>query len=115
MSPFLTRTGYVAAALALFSAGLFALSIFGSSGHKSERIAAEPQADTRPSNTAFRYGPDVNHGRSDTPLNYTQQALREARGQTAMRERSPYQERTTYQARIGNPNIGLGLERPSGH
>jgi hypothetical protein len=41
--------------------------------------------------------------------------LREARGQTAMRERSPYQERTTYQARIGNPNIGLGLERPSGH
>jgi len=68
MSPFFTRTGYVAAVLMLLSAGLMALSIFGSSGHKAERMAAEPQADTRPSSTAFRYGPDVNHGRSDTPL-----------------------------------------------
>jgi len=115
MSPFFSRTVYVAAALALLSAGLIALSTFGSSGHKAERNAAAAQADTRPSNTAFRYGPDVNHGRSDTPLNYTQQALREARGQTAMRGRSPYQERTAYQGRIGNPNIGLRLERPSGH
>ena len=115
MSPFFTRTGYVAAALALFSAGLVALSIFGSSGHKAERSIGEAQADTRPSNTAFRYGPDVNHGRGDTPLNYTQQALREARGQAAMRGRTPYQERTAYEGRIGNPNIGRGLERPSGH
>lgn len=112
MSPFFTRTGYIAAALALFSAGLIALSIFGSSGHKAERNAAEAPADTRPASTAFRYGPDVNHGRSDTPLNYTQQALREARGQ-APNGRQP--ERSLYQARMGNPNIGAGLERPSGH
>jgi hypothetical protein len=32
-----------------------------------------------PRQQAFRYGPEINHGRSDTPVYARQQALREAR------------------------------------
>ena len=43
------------------------------SGESVKEIIVEPHPQ------AFRYGPEINHGRSDTPVYARQQALREAR------------------------------------
>jgi hypothetical protein len=43
------------------------------SGESTREIIVEPHPQ------AFRYGPEINHGRSDTPVYARQQALREAR------------------------------------
>ena len=39
--------------------------------------------DSKVSNAPFRYGPEVNHGRSDTPVYASQQALRQWRADAA--------------------------------
>ena len=62
---------------------------------------------------AFRYGPEVNHGRGDTPVNHAAQALKEARSGSMSAPVGPYgqsrQERP-YRGRIVDHGV-----RPSGH
>ena len=69
---------YVGAVVVLTSAGVIAVSLLSSpsasnvtiaSGAVEETIATgqKPQIVVRADGTAFRYGPEVNHGRGDTP------------------------------------------------
>jgi len=119
-------TCYLAAALALVTAGLIGVSVLTAPVEsqtseiqrpklvrKADRNPGEQQfTDTSRSGAAFRYGPQVNHGRGDTPVNYSQQALREARSVPVNQRMPPYQERW-----IGDPGIAMGFApvRSSGH
>jgi hypothetical protein len=47
------------------------------------------QIIVEPRQQAFRYGPEVNHGRSDTPVHAREQALREARAMAPAKVRRP--------------------------
>jgi hypothetical protein len=79
---------YLTAALSLAGgvvAGLVALT--GPVGSEPSRpplskiASADPgrQVIVEPHQQAFRYGPEINHGPSDAPVNARQQALKEAR------------------------------------
>jgi hypothetical protein len=79
---------YLTAAISLVGgvvAGLVALA--GPVGSEPSRpplskiASADPgrQVIVEPHQQAFRYGPEINHGRADTPVNARQQALKEAR------------------------------------
>lgn len=115
---------YLGAALGLLSAGFIGLSFFTSSSASNSENASRPVEGTtrtiissqktqivvRPDGKAFRYGPEVNHGRSDTPVYASAQALRDARATTALntKRRPMYQERTAQ-----GTTFGRGLS--SGH
>lgn len=127
MHLFLIITCYLAAALALVSVGVIGVSMLTSpveiAASDTQRPKLVRRADRRnPGEQAatdvprvgatFRYGPEVNHGRGDTPVNYSQQALKEARS-APLRQRKSYQER-----RIVDPGAAMGFApavRPSGH
>lgn len=119
-------TCYLAAGLALVGAGLIGISVLNAPFEsavsetprakfvrKADRNPGEQQfTDTLPAGKGFRYGPEVNHGRSDAPVNHSQQALREARSAAPIDPRmQPYRERRAYQERqVADPAV-----RPSGH
>ena len=62
---------------------------------------------------AFRYGPEVNHGRGDTPVNHAQQALKEARSGSVSAPVRP--DRQSHQVRPYRGRIVDHGVRPSGH
>jgi hypothetical protein len=113
-------TCYIAALLAFVSIGLVGVSVFTSPGAEPDGTGERPklmrradrnsgeqqQIPAQPPAGAFRYGPEVNHGSSDTRVNYSQQALREARSAAPARN---------------TPRQGYGrgadfvANRPSGH
>lgn len=88
MSMFALLAVYLTAAISLVGgivAGLVALA--GPVGSEPSRpllskiASADPgrQVIVEPHQQAFRYGPEINHGPSDAPVNARQQALKEAR------------------------------------
>jgi hypothetical protein len=114
---------YVSAALALVTVAGIGASMLtsptetASSGAKppklvrwADRNPGEQQPTDAPrAGAAFRYGPEVNHGRGDAPVNHAEQALKEARsGSNALPVR-PYTQ--SYPAR----RIVDHGTRPSGH
>ena len=118
---------YFAGAVALVSVGMMGWSMLAAPTtkmkadgerpkliRKADRDApGQPAEATRPSGD-FRYGPEVNHGRADTPVNYRDQALKAARlgpaaSAWARAPSKPYRD-GTYRA----PRIDPGT-RPSGH
>jgi hypothetical protein len=125
MHVFLIVICYLAAALALVSVGVIGVSMLRSPVETTASDAQRPKlvrradrnnpgeqqpTDAPRAGAAFRYGPEINHGRSDTPVNYAQQALKEARSASAslptpVRLYRQYQER-----RIVDHGV-----RPSGH
>lgn len=130
MSFFFMLTSYVAVVLSLVTGAFLALAVFtspvesessASNRPKSvkvdlaKHIVVEPSqpAQSPQLHQAFRYGPDANHGRSDTPVNARQQALNQARAGTPVKTRQLVQERA-----INNPGIAMGFApsiRSSGH
>jgi hypothetical protein len=118
---------YLAGAVALVSVSAMSWSMLTASGEKVNAEIQRPKpvrkADGNPiadrpieaphPNGAFRYGPEINHGRADTPVNHAQQALKEARSAPVRPRKKPYQER-----RIVDPGVAIGYApsvRPSGH
>jgi hypothetical protein len=94
MSPLASVATYLAAAGTLLGGGALGLAVLlapadGTSLKKedpartAERPAAKPVAKPKADGTAFRYGPDVNHGRSDTPVHAASQARRAAQAAPA--------------------------------
>jgi len=86
MSLFALVTIYLTAALSLVGGVVAAMVSLADPGEPSSpppaRIASVDSVReivVEPNPRAFRYGPEVNHGRSDTPVYARQQALREAR------------------------------------
>src|SRR3954463_1152550 len=73
---------YWGAALALIGGGVIGLSLLSTDAPRPlEGRAANNQKthEIAPlDRTPFRYGPEINHGPSDTPVNARAQALREA-------------------------------------
>jgi len=89
MSPLASVATYLAAAGTLLGGGALGLAVLlspadGGSPKKEEpastadKPAARPVAKPKADGTAFRYGPEVNHGRSDTPVYTSTQARRAA-------------------------------------
>jgi hypothetical protein len=87
-------SGYVGGAAALLGAGLIGLSLLKSpslsnainalrSGDWKAATGGQTQARAPVDGSAFRYGPEIDHGRSDTPVFAAAQALREARATPA--------------------------------
>lgn len=126
MHLFLIITCYLAATLALVSVGIIGLSVLRSPVETAASDTLRPKllrradrnnpgeqqaTDVPRAGATFRYGPEINHGRGDTPVNYSQQALKEARS-APLRQRKPYQERP-----IVDPGGAMGFApvRPSGH
>jgi len=70
---------YLSAALALVAGALIGAHLFASSPALDATKPVSTQK-TQVDGSAFRYGPEINHGRSDTPVYAQAQALREARG-----------------------------------
>ncbi len=118
---------YLAGAVALVSLGAMSWSMVTAPGEKvnaeSQRPKLVRKADGLPledrpietprPNAAFRYGPEIKHGAADTPVNYRQQALKEARSAPVRPRKKPYQER-----RIVDPGVAMSYApsvRPSGH
>jgi len=102
---------YWGGALALIGAGVIALSFL--SPHEPpplEGRAANNQKShevTPVDGTAFRYGPEINHGRSDTPVNSAALALKEAKASAPSDPRSAmvpgmYQRRSAYRSSTTN-------------
>ena len=94
MSPLASVATYLAAAGTLLGGGALGLAVLlspadGGSPKKEEpastadKPAARPVAKPKAAGTAFRYGPDVNHGRSDTPVYTSTQARRAAQSAPA--------------------------------
>ena len=116
-------SAYLGAALSMLSAGLIGLSLLTSSSVSSSANAPPIPGETvsnqktkivvRPEGNAFRYGPEVNHGRSDTPVYATAQALREARA-SALPQNKP---RRMYRDRIVQDSgaVTTGRDLSSGH
>lgn len=88
MSMFVLLAVYLTAAISLVGgvvAGLVAFA--GPLGSEPSRpplskiASADPgrQVIVEPHQQAFRYGPEINHGPADAPVNARQQALKEAR------------------------------------
>jgi hypothetical protein len=59
----------------------------GSAQNATHKLALRQESkameDSKVSDEPFRYGPEVNHGRSDTPVYASQQALRQWRADAA--------------------------------
>jgi hypothetical protein len=74
---------YWGGALALIGAGVIGLSLLSSDASRPPEGRAANNQKTQGiapvDGSAFRYGPEINHGRSDTPVNAAAQAVREAK------------------------------------
>ena len=100
---------YLAGAVAVVSVGAMGWSMLTAPAEKVSAEAQRPKLmrradrhtlEDRPVEAprpdgAFRYGPEINHGRADTPVNYAQQALKEAQSAAA---RSAFANRSTRSA-----------------
>lgn len=119
-------TGYAAAVLSLITGAFLGLAILMSpvetqngnrpklvKGDLVKYVTVEPKRAAQAPGAAFRYGPDVNHGRSGTPVSATKQALTQARAAAAPKKRQqPYQERI-----VRDPGVAIGFApvQSSGH
>jgi len=132
MAFFFALTGYLAAALSLITGAFLGLAVLTSptesqqpngsrpklvnTGDPVKRIVVEPKRSAQAPSQAFRYGPDINHGQSGTPVSATKQALTQAKAQgkaVAPRKRQqPYQERI-----VRDPGVAMGFAplQSSGH
>jgi hypothetical protein len=93
-----TSSVYLSAVLAVIGAVLASLWLFAPNASQPGdwKAATGQKTQTAPvDGSAFRYGPEINHGRSDTPVNAREQALREAQGIAAY----PGEYRPAYQGR----------------
>lgn len=88
MSMFALLAVYLTAAISLVSGVVAALVALGGPAGSSPAkpspatiasVDSTRQIIVEPRQQAFRYGPEINHGRADTPVYARQQALREAR------------------------------------
>jgi hypothetical protein len=127
MHLFVVIACYAAAALAVVSVGVIGASMLTSSTETVTADAQRPKlvrrADQNPGEqqpagaprpgAAFRYGPEVNHGRGDTPVNYAQQALKEARSAYAWAPAGRYKQNPERRYR-GGRMVDHGVQ-PSGH
>ncbi len=115
---------YVGAVVVLTSAGVIAVSLLSSpsasnvtiaSGAVEETIATgqKPQIVVRADGTAFRYGPEVNHGRGDTPTYARAQALREAKAMAPPNPRNQIRQGQAAQRSTVTTTFSHGLS--SGH
>jgi len=119
---------YAAAALAVVSVGVMGFSMLTSSTETVTTDAQRPKlvrradhknpgeqqpVDAPRAGAAFRYGPEINHGRGDTPVNYAQQALKEARSAYASAPAGQYKQNLERRYR-GGRIVDHGV-RPSGH
>jgi hypothetical protein len=119
---------YAAAALAVVSVGVIGFSMLTSSTETMTTDAQRPKLvrradhknpgeqqpiDPPRAGAAFRYGPEVNHGRADTPVNYAQQALKEARSAYAWAPAVRYKQNPERRYR-GGRIVDHGVQ-PSGH
>ncbi len=128
MAFFFVLTGYVAAVLSLITGAFLGLAILTSpveseqsngnrpklvnKGHPVKDIIVEPKRPAQASSLTFRYGPDVNHGRSGTPVSAAKQALTQAKAAAPKKRRQPYQERI-----VRDPAVAIGFAplQLSGH
>jgi hypothetical protein len=128
MSFFFMLMGYAAAALSLITGAFLGLALLTSpvesersNGNRpkllnnrepGEHMIVEPKRSVEAPGQAFRYGPDVNHGRSGTPVSATKQALAEARAVPPRKRKQPYQERI-----VRDPGVAMGFapRQSSGH
>jgi hypothetical protein len=129
MSFFFVLTGYAAAVLSLITGAFLGLALLTSpvesersNGNRpkllnnrepAEHMVVEPKGSAQAPSQAFRYGPDVNHGRSDMPVSATKQALAQAKAADAPGKRKqPYQERI-----VRDPGVAMGFapRQSSGH
>jgi hypothetical protein len=128
MSLFFVLTGYAAAILSLITGAFLGLTLLTSpvesersNGNRPkllnnrepvEHMIVEPKRSVQAPGEAFRYGPDVNHGRSDMPVSATKQALAQARAIVPKKRKQPYQERI-----VRDPGVAMGFapRQSSGH
>lgn len=125
MAFFFVLTGYAAAVLSLIAGAFLGLAVLTSpmesqdgdrpklvKGDLVKYIAVEPKRAAQAPGAAFRYGPDVNHGRSGTPVSATKQALSQARAAIPRKRQPPYQERI-----VRDPGVAMGFAplQSSGH
>jgi hypothetical protein len=128
MSPLLPLAAYAAAAGTLVSGVALSLSVLmtpGGAGKAPDdnqqlaRSGPKPIVKPKADSTPFRYGPDVNHGRSDTPVYAAAQARKESqRLRVVVRKRgvarpAAGQDRQMTQMSSGSSISGGGM--PSGH
>ncbi len=123
MSVFALLAVYLTAAFSLAGGVITALFFIagpvGSSTPPPAKLATtdgtSSQIIVEPLPQAFRYGPEINHGASDTPVNARQQALREARAMAPavkIKHHRVYREREpmTYPKRMArDPGPALGF------
>jgi hypothetical protein len=83
---------------------------------KIASVDSAGQIIVEPRYQAFRYGPEINHGRSDTPVYARQQALKEARAQApSVKIKRPRAEQRQMEREPG-PSFGYAPSVPSsGH
>jgi hypothetical protein len=128
MSFFFVLTGYAAAVLSLITGAFLGLAILTSpvdsqqpngdrskpvnKGDPAQHMIVEPRRSIQVPSTAFRYGPDVNHGRSDMPVSATKQALAQAKATAPRKRQQPDQERIAQ-----DPGVAMGFapRQSSGH
>jgi hypothetical protein len=123
MTLFFMLTGYLAVALSLVTGAFMGLAVLTSpvesQSSKGNRLNLMTEADPakhilvepRRNNQVFRYGPEVNHGRSDAPVYASQQALKQAREAAPKKRQQPDQERIAQSpAAISSASV-----RSSGH
>lgn len=109
------RKDVFAVALALVGAGVIAWWMFAVDPSRSAggRVASNQKTHViaPPDGTPFRYGPDINHGRADTPVNAREQALRGAGDAHAEAYRPARERRATRSTTESFLNRGM----KSGH
>lgn len=140
MSFFLGLLCYVTAATALVAAGLFGLAVLLSppasdvalrdSKETSERPAGaatlhpgeQRLSDTPRTDREFSHGPNIDHAQGSKAVNYSRQALEEARSAMAQERTMPPRERVREdrQGEVMPPQAPAAQfeyppERPSGH
>jgi hypothetical protein len=119
MAFFFVLTGYAAAVLSLITGALLGLAILASPGESqspdgsrpklvkgdpAQHMIMEPKRSAQAPGQAFRYGPDVNHGGSGTPVSATKQALTQARAAAPKKRQQLYQERI-----VRDPGVAMGF------
>jgi hypothetical protein len=105
MALFFMLTSYLATVLGLVTGAFMGLAVLTSPVESQPSKSNQPNLVTkadpakhilvepRRSGQVFRYGPDVNLGRSDTPVYAAQQALKQARAAAPAKRQQRYQER----------------------
>ena len=96
----LTNSVYVSAALTVIGAVLVGLWLFAPNASQPGDWKAATGQKTQTASvdgSAFRYGPEINHGRGDTPVYARAQALRDAQASApyAGEREAAYQRRSS--------------------